>query len=101
MRKFTLASVTVSAVFALVVASTGAAGRTYIIGTSPQGSLAFSTGNALSKVVDAHSKLTLRTRATGGSSTVVPQINRGQIDFGLSNALETGMGFLGKGPAAE
>lgn len=84
------------AVCAILPAS--AADRTYIIGTSPQGSLAFATGNALSKVVDAKAGLTLRTRATGGSSTVVPQINQGQIDFGLSNALETGQGYLGQGP---
>jgi len=75
-----------------------AAARTYVIGTSPQGSLAFATGNALSKVLDAKAGLTVRTRATGGSSTVVPQINQGQIDFGLSNALETGQGYLGAGP---
>jgi TRAP transporter TAXI family solute receptor len=83
---------------AFLVLPANAADRTYIIGTSPQGSLAFATGNALSKVVDAKAGLTLRTRATGGSSTVVPQINRGQIDFGLSNALETGQGYVGKGP---
>jgi len=85
---------------ALALAAVPAQGadRTYIVGTSPQGSLAFTSGNALSKVVDAKAGLTLRTRATGGSSTVVPQINQGQIDFGLSNALETGQGFLGQGP---
>jgi len=98
MKKSGLGFVVGAALASFSLLPANAADRTYIIGTSPQGSLAFATGNALSKVVDAKAGLTLRTRATGGSSTVVPQINKGQIDFGLSNALETGMGYLGKGP---
>lgn len=90
----------IAALVAFTAVSASAADRTYIIGTSPQGSLAFATGNAISKVADAKAKLTLRTRATGGSSTVVPQINNGQIDFGLSNALECGQAYLGQGPFA-
>ena len=89
-----------AALSALTAAPAPGADRTYIIGTSPQGSLAFATGNAIAKVADAKAGLTLRARATGGSSTVVPQINNGQIDFGLSNALECGQGYLGEGPFA-
>lgn len=89
-----------TALVAFTALPAGAQDRTYIIGTSPQGSLAFSTGNAIAKVADARAGLTLRTRATGGSATVVPQINSGQVDFGLSNALETGQGYLGQGPFA-
>lgn len=70
---------------------------TYVIGTSAQGSIAFSTGTAIAKVTDSVTNLVVRARATGGSSTVVPQIGRGQIAFGLSNALETGQGYLGTG----
>jgi TRAP transporter TAXI family solute receptor len=74
-----------------------AADRPYIIGTSAQGSVAYTAGTAISKVADAKAGLTVRARATGGSSTATPQINSGQLDFGLSNALETGQAYLGIG----
>lgn len=90
-----LAVIAVTAVVGL--ASAAAAAKTYIIGTSAQGSIAFSAGTAISKVTDSVAGLVVRARATGGSSTVVPQIDRGQIDFGLSNALETTQGYLGTG----
>jgi len=96
MNKFS-DSIAVLALAGLLIATAPAAGRTYIIGTSAQGSIGFSAGTAISKVTDSVAGLVVRARATGGSSTVVPQIGRGQIDFGLSNALETGEGYLGTG----
>jgi TRAP transporter TAXI family solute receptor len=81
----------------LVAAPASAADRPYVIGTSAQGSVAYTTGTAISKVADAKAGLTVRARATGGSSTATPQINGGQLDFGLSNALETGQAYQGKG----
>lgn len=89
--------IAVAAIVALAGAVMPAAAKIYIIGTSAQGSVAFSTGTAISKVTDTVAGLVVRARASGGSSTVVPQIGRGQIDFGLSNALETGQGYLGTG----
>lgn len=85
------------AVVGLAFVAAPAVAATYVIGTSAQGSIAYSTGTAISKVTDSVTGLVVRARATGGSSTVVPQIGRGQIAFGLSNALETGQGYLGTG----
>jgi TRAP transporter TAXI family solute receptor len=92
-----LSLLVVAALAGLASAAPPAAAATYIIGTSAQGSVAFSTGTAISKLCDSVAGLVVRARATGGSSTVVPQIGRGQIAFGLSNALETGQGYLGTG----
>ena len=74
--------------------------QTYSFGTNPQGSLAYGTGSAIAKLMNEKGNMLARVRAGGGSSTIVPQMNRGQIDFGFNNALEARYAYVGKGPFA-
>lgn len=58
------------------------------IATKPQGSLAYSTGAALSKVMVQKTDLQFRIAPYGGGSTYLPFINRGEEDFGFANGGE-------------
>jgi TRAP transporter TAXI family solute receptor len=72
--------------------------QTYSFGTNPQGSIAYGSGSAIAKLMNEKGNMLARVRAGGGSSTIVPQMNRGQIDFGFNNALEARYAYIGKGP---
>jgi uncharacterized protein len=72
--------------------------QTYSFGTNPQGSIAYGSGTAVAKLMNEKGNMLARVRAGGGSSTIIPQMNRGQIDFGFNNALETRYAYIGKGP---
>jgi TRAP transporter TAXI family solute receptor len=82
------------------LAAPASAQQTYSIGTNPQGSLAYGSGSAVAKLMNEKGNMLARVRAGGGSSTIVPQMNRGQIDFGFNNALEARYAYVGKGPFA-
>ena len=69
----------------------------WIVGTGAQGSLAFSTGTAISSLMNEKTKHKFRARAMGGSSTVLPQVNENKVHFSLNNALETRHIFMGEG----
>ncbi|MEZ5890148.1 MAG: TAXI family TRAP transporter solute-binding subunit [Xanthobacteraceae bacterium] len=80
------------------LAMPASAQQTYSLGTNPQGSLAYGAGSALAKLMNEKGNMLARVRAGGGSSTIIPQMNRGQIDFGFNNALEARYAYIGKGP---
>jgi uncharacterized protein len=80
------------------LAMPASAQQTYSIGTNPQGSLAYGTGSAVANLLNEKGNMLARVRAGGGSSTIVPQMDRGQIDFGFNNALEARYAYIGKGP---
>ncbi len=69
--------------------------QTYSIGTNPQGSLFFATGTAISKVAVLKTGLQFRVAPYGGSSTYVPLINKGELEFGLANAGESHFAYTG------
>ena len=69
-----------------------------IFATNPQGSLGYSTGIAVAKTVtDKAPGVIGRPRPSGGSTTYLPMVNRGEIDFGFSNGLETYFAYNGQG----
>ena len=72
-----------------------AAAQTISIGTNPQGSLAFASGTAVSKVMVEKTGLQFRVAPFGGSSTYLPMISRGEIDFGFANQGETAFAYKG------
>lgn len=92
------ATFVITAVTAAAIALPAAAQKTYSFGTNPQGSLAYGTGTAIAKLMNEKGGMLGRVRAGGGSSTIVPQMNRGQIDFGINNALEARFAYKGTGP---
>lgn len=70
---------------------------TYSIGTNKQGSLAFGVGTAVSKLMNDKEGLLFRVKPGGGSSSIVPQMNAGKVDFGVNNAAESRFARFGKG----
>jgi hypothetical protein len=74
---------------AVLVAATGAAqAQVYSVATNPQGSLGYRTGIAVAKVVTAKTDITARAQPMAGSTTYLPMIDRGEIDFGFTNGGE-------------
>ena len=84
---------------ALVVAfsAPALAQKTYSIGTNKQGSLAYGVGTAVSKLMNEKAGLLFRVKPGGGSSSIVPQMNAGKVDFGVNNAAESRFAHFGKG----
>ena len=58
------------------------------IATNTQGSAFYSVGAALAGVMQKTANLTTRIQPMSGPGVYVPLINRGEIDFGLMNALD-------------
>ncbi len=69
--------------------------ETYSIGTNPQGSLFYSTGMAVSKVMVEKTGQQYRVAPYGGSSTYIPLINKGELAFGCANGGETAFAYQG------
>ncbi len=76
------------------LAGTGYA-ATYSIGTNPQGSLFYSTGMAVSKVMVEKTGQQYRVAPYGGSSTYIPLMNKGKLAFGCANGGETAFAYQG------
>lgn len=82
------------------VMSMGAAAlaQVTVFATNPQGSLGYRTGIAVAKTVTAKAEgLTGRPQPMGGSTTYIPIVNRGEVDFGFTNAMEGYYAYNGIG----
>jgi TRAP transporter TAXI family solute receptor len=95
MRKIT--GFATAAVLVAGIAGSAAAQQTYSIGTNKQGSLGFGVGAAVSKLMNEKAGLLFRVKPGGGSSSLVPQMNDGKVDFGVNNAAESRFAFTGTG----
>jgi TRAP transporter TAXI family solute receptor len=84
-------------ILAVAMSSAASAQQLWIIGTGAQGSLAFSTGSAIAKLMNSKTKHRFRVRAMGGSSTVLPQVNKNEVHLSMNNALETRHVYMGEG----
>jgi TRAP transporter TAXI family solute receptor len=86
----------VGSLLALLIAAPAGA-QVYSMGSNPQGSLFFQASAAVAKV--AHEKLAMQIRVQpmAGSSTYIPLINSGEVDFGLTNVDDTLNSYRGTG----
>lgn len=87
----------VTAVLVAGFAAPAVAQKTYSIGTNKQGSLAYSSGTTIAKLLNQKAGILARVKPSGGSSTVVPQMNSGKIDFGINNPAESRFAYFGTG----
>ncbi len=94
MKKFTGAVFGLA--FTLGVASTAHA-QTYTVGTNQQGSLFYSLGAALSKVMVEKTDQQFRVTPYAGSSTYIPMLNTGRLAFGFANGGEATFAHQGIG----
>jgi TRAP transporter TAXI family solute receptor len=94
MKTLTVATALVGA----VAFSGVAAAQVAVFATNPQGSLGYRTGIAVAKTVTAKADgVTGRPQPMGGSTTYIPIVNRGEVDFGFSNGMETLYAYKGIG----
>jgi TRAP transporter TAXI family solute receptor len=59
------------------------------VGATSQGSFGYSLGAAVAKISTENGGPRAIVQPYGGSSTFAPMVNRGELDFGVVNALET------------
>lgn len=76
--------------------ATGAAAQTVGIGATTTAYTAQASA-AVSKVVSEKAGIQMRVQPHGGSSAYVPQVNAGNLEFGLANELETFYAVTGTG----
>src|SRR6056300_1610480 len=83
---------------AAVLAFTGIAeAQTVSIGTNPQGSLAYATGAAVSKVAIEQADIRMRVVPQGGPNVVVPILNAGEMEFSIANGTVSANAYSGSG----
>ena len=75
--------------------ATGARAQVYSIGTNPQGSINFAQGTAIAKVMATKAGRQFRVAPYGGSSTYVPLVDRGEVEFGIANGGEVRFAYTG------
>jgi TRAP transporter TAXI family solute receptor len=77
--------------------SVGAAAQPLGLGTSPQGTLTYAVGAAVSKTLADVGNIQSRVQPSSGTGTMVPLVNSGEIDMGFANTLELYDAFHGVG----
>ena len=65
------------------------------IATNAQGSLYYSVGTAIAGVMQQKAGLPTRVQPMSGSSSYTPLVNRGEVEFGLLNAVDVGNAYNG------
>ena len=89
------------AVAAAVLAATAGAAPSNAqvigLGTNPQGTLYYTMGVALAKVIAEKANIQMRVQPIGGTSQLMPQLERGEIEFGIFSAIDMTDGYAGKG----
>lgn len=68
--------------------SSPAWGQAVGMGTTTQGSFTYSAGSAIAKVA-ANEGIRMRVQPHGGTSVFVPSVDKGELEFGMANHLET------------
>ena len=77
-----------SLIFATALLSTvQAEAATVGIGSTKGGAVAAVTAG-ISKIVSAHAGMQMRPRPMGGTAQYVPVVNAGELEFGISNAMQ-------------
>jgi TRAP transporter TAXI family solute receptor len=93
MKSFAIAAMT-----AVMLSATSSANAQPIgIGTSPQGTMTYTLGGAVSKALAESAKLQSRVQPSAGTGAMVPLVNSGEIDIGFCNARELYDSYFGVG----
>ena len=85
---------------ALASAAVLATAQNVGVGTMSQGTISFSTGSVIAKVMKEKMGLEARVQPNSGETVLVPLINNGEIEFGIANVLEAQQAQSGQGSFA-
>ena len=86
-----------SLIMATALSCLATAGQAQVVGiaTNAQGSLYYSVGTALAAVMQQKAGLTARVQPLSGSTSYTPLVNRGEVEFGLLNAVDVVNAYQG------
>jgi TRAP transporter TAXI family solute receptor len=87
----------VAAALALPLAPAALQAQPLGLGTSPQGTLTYTIGATVSKVLADAAKIPSRVQPSSGTGAMIPLVNSGEIDIGFCNTLELYEAFHGTG----
>jgi uncharacterized protein len=87
----------VAAALASGFAATSHAQQVRVIASNPQGSIFYAGSVVFGKLMDEKLKMQVRVQPMAGSSTYIPLLNRGEVDFGLTNVDDSRSAFKGIG----
>ncbi len=65
------------------------------IGTNPPGSVFYAIGSGLAKVVSEAGAARMSVQPYSGSSTFLPLLNSGELEFGVNNAVDMALAYRG------
>jgi uncharacterized protein len=65
------------------------------IGTNPAGTAFYAVSAGLAKVISGAGPMQAIVQPNTGSSTFMPLLDSGEIDFGIINAVETNLAYQG------
>jgi uncharacterized protein len=74
---------------------TAAAQQAVTIGTNPPGSVFYAIGSGLTKIVTDTGKVKMAVQPYAGSSTFIPLLNSGEMEFGVVNAVDMALAYRG------
>jgi uncharacterized protein len=84
------------ALAAVLLAPCAAAAQPAVsIGTNPPGSVFYAVGSGLTKVVGDAGRVRMAVQPYAGSSTFIPLLNSGELEFGVSNAVDMALTYRG------
>jgi len=69
--------------------------RSVTIGSNTPGTLFYSLASGLAKVVSGKSPMQATVQPYSGTSTFLPLMNNGELDFGIVNGVDMGMAYAG------
>jgi TRAP transporter TAXI family solute receptor len=81
--------VALSVAVAAAAMAAPATAQVYTMASNPQGSLYFSASAAIARVAADKLKMQIRVQPTAGSSTYIPLLNSGEVDFAFTNGPDT------------
>lgn len=92
-----LANFVIAAAIVTGVSTSAQAQQIRVIASNPQGSVFYSASATIGKLMDEKLKMQVRVQPMGGSSTYIPLLNRGEVDFGLTNVDDSATAYKGTG----
>ena len=69
--------------------------RAVTIGTNPAGTVFYALAGGLAKVATEGTPIQVNIQPYTGTSTFIPLLNSGELDFAIVNAVDMGMAYLG------
>jgi TRAP transporter TAXI family solute receptor len=101
--KFRPVAATAAGLAALALSAGVATAQTYGFATLPAGTLNYTTASAIAKVLKEKAGMNVLVRPTAGDAAILPMVNNGEAQIGISNILEvadavSGAAKMGKQP---